>query len=197
MNLAHTNEDARKVVYSMTVSLDGFVNGPNREIDWHIVDEEVHTFVDGQQRDVGTYLFGRRMYEVMSFWDTVDIQSEVPGHVREFARSWKDTEKIVFSRTLEAVPPGYRLGGDDIVQEVDRLRSEPGGDIAVAGPGLAASVISRGLIDEYRLFVNPVILGSGTPFFPELNHKIRLRLVESRSFRSGVMYLCYRNASDD
>jgi dihydrofolate reductase len=184
----------RKLIYSMGVSLDGFIAGPGGEIDWSAPDEELHRFHNLQAREVGAELYGRRLYEVMRYWETADEQPSAPAHVLEFARIWKDTPKIVFSNTLEKVEGNARLVKDDAAEEVARLKEQPGRDLAVGGAGLAATFIERDLIDEYRLFVSPVVLGAGTPYFPALDEKISLELVETRTFGSRVVYVRYRRA---
>lgn len=184
----------RKVIYSPMVSLDGFVEGPNREIDWGLVDEELHTYINDQHRQIDTYLFGRRMYEVMTYWDTAETDPANPEYVLEFARLWKNIHKIVFSKTLDHVQGNSRLSRGNIVEEIAQLKSQPGKDLGVGGATIAASLIRLGLIDEYRLFVNPVALGRGTSMFHTLDHKIELRLIETKTFSSGVVLLRYQPA---
>jgi len=187
----------RKVIYSMMVSLDGFIEGPNHEIDWIIIDEELHKFANDQQSAIDTYLHGRRMYEIMvAYWPTADTDPLAPGYIIEFARIWQNMPKIVFSKTLAKVEWNSRLVRDNIAAEITRLKAQPGKDLAVGGASIASTFMQLGLIDEYRLFVQPVILGSGTPFFPALDNTINLRLVETRTFSSGVVYLRYRRADD-
>jgi len=181
----------RKLIYSMGVSLDGFIAGPDGEIDWSAPDEELHRFHNEQAREVGAALYGRRLYETMIFWETADERPSAPEYVLEFARIWKDTPKIVFSKTLEKVEGNSRLVRDGAAEEVARLKAEPGKDLAVGGAGLASTFMKLGLIDEYRLFVSPVILGGGTPYFPALDERINLELVETRTFGSRVVYVRY------
>lgn len=184
----------RKVIYSMLVSLDGFIEGPNRELDWHIIDEELHRFINDQLSEFDTYLYGRRLYEVMTYWETADTNPSSPEYELEFARIWKSTPKIVFSKTLEQVQGNARLVRDNIVEEITKLKQQPGKNMDLGGPNIASTFMRLGLIDEYRLFIQPVILGRGTPFFPALDDKINLRLVEIRAFGSGVVYLRYQHA---
>jgi dihydrofolate reductase len=186
----------RKLIYSMGVSLDGFIAGPDGEIDWSAPDEELHRFHNQQAREVGADLYGRRLYEVMTYWETADEQPSLPEHELEFARIWKDTPKIVFSKTLEKVEGNARLVRDNAADEVARLKQEPGKDLAVGGAGLASTFIRLGLIDEYRLFVSPVVLGAGTPYFPALSERIELELVETRTFGSRVVYLRYQRVEE-
>jgi dihydrofolate reductase len=182
----------RKVIYSMGVSLDGFIAGPTGEIDWGAPDEELHRFHNQQTREIGTHLCGRRLYEVMTYWETADENPSAPEHVLEFARIWKALPKIVFSKTLEKVEGNTRLVRGGVAEEVAKLKDEPGKDLAVGGAGLASTFIKLGLIDEYRLFVSPVVLGGGTPYFPALDERIDLELVETRTFGSRVVYVRYQ-----
>jgi dihydrofolate reductase len=184
----------RKLIYSFGVSLDGFIAAPDGDIDWSAPDEELHRFHNQQARELGAEIYGRRLYEVMRFWETVEEDPATPEHMLEFARIWKQTPKIVFSRTLERVEGNFRLVRDDAAEEVARLKQEPGKDLAVGGAGLASTFIKAGLVDEYRLFVSPVILGGGTPYFPPLDERINLELLETRTFGSRVVYVRYRRA---
>jgi dihydrofolate reductase len=180
-----------RLIYSMSVSLDGFVDTPSHSLDWVLVDEELHSFFNDQSRELRASLYGRRMYEVMAAWETMETDPSATPAMLEFARIWKGIERVVFSRTLDHVDPGSRLVRDDAVAEVARLKERPGYDMDVGGPTLAATLVQHGLIDEYRLFVHPVILGAGTPFLPPLEERIGLRLLETRRFDSGVVYLRY------
>ena len=182
----------RELIYSMGVSLDGFIAGPDGENDWSAPDEELHRFHNQQARETGADLYGRRLYEVMIPSETADEKPSAPEHELEFARIWKDTPKIVFSRTLEKVEGNARLVREGAAEEVARLKAEPGKDLAVGGAGLASTFMKLDLIDEYRLFVSPVILGGGTPYFPALEERINLELVETRRFGSRVVYLRYQ-----
>ncbi|MFL5906310.1 MAG: dihydrofolate reductase family protein [Solirubrobacterales bacterium] len=178
----------------MGVSLDGFVAGPDGEIDWSAPDEELHRFHNEQAREVGTELYGRRIYETMRVWKDIDDQSSAPEVELEFARIWKDIPKVVFSTTLQRVEGNARLASGDAAEEVAKLKEEPGKDLAVGGAGLASTLIKLGLVDEYRLFVSPVVLGGGTPYFPALDEQVNLELLETRTFGSRVVYLRYRPA---
>lgn len=185
-----------KVVYSMMVSLDGFVERPNHELDWVLIDEELHTFENDQARHMSAFLYGRRMYETMAaFWPTADQDPSAPPYIVDFARIWKEKPKIVFSTTLDRVDWNSRLIRDDVYAEVKKLKDQPGSDLGVGGADIAATFIRLGLIDEYQLLVHPVVLGSGTPFFPPLEQQIDLRLLETRTFRSGVVYLRYERSN--
>jgi dihydrofolate reductase len=182
----------RRLIYSMTVSLDGFIAGPDGEIDWSAPDEELHRFHNRQTRELGAHLCGRKLYEEMLYWETADENPSAPEHVLEFARIWQDLPKIVFSRTLENVEGNASLVRAGVAEEVARLKDQPGKDLAVGGAGLASNCIKLGLIDEYRLFVSPVVLGGGTPYFPALDERINLELVETQTFGSRIVYVRYR-----
>jgi dihydrofolate reductase len=184
----------RRLIYSMGVSLDGFIAGPDGEIDWSAPDEELHRFHNEQARELGAHLYGRRLYETMRPWRTREDEPSASAPEIEFARIWKATPKIVFSTTLEAVDPDTRLVRDHAAEEVATLKREPGSDLAVGGAGLAATLIRADLVDEYRQFVSPVIVGRGTPFFPALDQKLDLELLETRTFGSRVVYLRYRRS---
>jgi dihydrofolate reductase len=186
----------RKLIYSMSVSLDGFIAGPNGEIDWSPPDEEQHRFHNEQTRELGAHLLGRRLYEVMVYWETADEKPSAPDYELEFARIWKALPKIVFSKTLERVEGNATLVRDGVAEEVSRLKQQPGKDVAVGGAGLASTLTKLDLIDEYRLFVGPVVLGGGTPYFPALDERINLELVETRTFASRVVYVRYRRVDD-
>jgi dihydrofolate reductase len=182
----------RKLIYSMTVSLDGFIAGPDGEIDWSAPDEELHRFHNDQIREIGAYLCGRRLYETMLYWERAEEDPAATEPTLEFARIWKGIPRIVFSGTLERVLGNATLATGGVAQELARLRQEPGEDLAVGGAGLASSLIRLDLIDEYRLYVSPVVLGGGTPYFPSLEERIDLKLLETRTFASRVVYLRYR-----
>jgi dihydrofolate reductase len=182
----------RNLIYSMGVSLDGFIAGPDGGIDWSAPDEELHRFHNQQTRELGTHLCGRRLYEVMRYWDTADQNPSAAEHELEFARIWQRLPKIVFSRTLTEVEGNARLATEGIAEEVAKLREQPGKDLGVGGASLASACIKVGLVDEYRLFVNPVVLGGGTPYFPALEDRTNLELVERQTFGSRVVYVRYR-----
>ncbi|MGZ3530614.1 MAG: dihydrofolate reductase family protein [Vulcanimicrobiaceae bacterium] len=182
----------RKLIYSMGVSLDGFIAGPSGEIDWSAPDEELHRFHNQQMREIGAHLCGRRLYEAMVPWETADKNPSAAEHELEFARIWKNIPKIVFSTTLETVEGNSRLVRDGVAEEVAKLKEQPGKNLAVGGAGLASTLIKLGFIDEYRLFVSPVVLGGGTHYFPALEERINLELLETRTFGSRVVYLRYR-----
>ncbi|HEV7585844.1 MAG TPA: dihydrofolate reductase family protein [Solirubrobacteraceae bacterium] len=183
----------RKLIYSMGVSLDGYIADPGGAIDWSAPDEELHRFHNDQMREVGAHLLGRRLYETMTYWETAEQDPSLGDHMLDFARIWKDIPKIVFSSTLEQVVGNATLLRDGLVDEVVELKRAPGKDLAVGGASLASTLIERDLIDEYRLFVSPVVLGGGTRFFPTVERGIGLELLETRTFGSRVVYLRYRS----
>jgi dihydrofolate reductase len=185
----------RKLIYSMGVSLDGFIAGPDGDIHWSAPDEELHRVHNQQARETGEQLYGRRMYETMRYWETAGDNPSAPDVELEFARIWKDTPKIVFSNTLEDLEGDYSLVKDGAADEVARLKEQPGKDLAVGGAGLASTLMKEGLIDEYRPFVFPVVLGGGTPYLPALDERIDLELVETRTFGSRVVYLRYQRVA--
>src|ERR1700722_3000063 len=179
----------RTVIYSMAVSLDGFIAGPGGDISWAAPDEELLLFHNQQTRQIGAHLLGRGLYEDMLPWGAAETTRSNPAEL-EFGRIWKPIPKVVFSTTLEQVAGNARLASDDVAGEVAKLRAVPGeGVISVGGAGLASTLIKLDLIDEYRLFVNPVVLGAGTPYFPALDRRIELELLETRTFGSRVTYL--------
>ena len=179
------------VIYSMSVSLDGFIAGPGGDISWSPPDEELHQFHNDRVRELGVHLCGRRLYETMLYWETAGEDPSSGAVEREFADIWQKLPKIVFSTTLDTVVGNWTLARDVVPDEIEKLKQEPG-DIGVGGAGLASTFARLGLIDEYQLFVNPVVLGAGTPFFPPLEKRIDLELVETRTFGSRVVYLRYR-----
>ena len=186
----------RKLVYSMSVSLDGFIAGPDGAIDWTVPDEEQFRFHVQQEQEIGVHLCGRRLYETMVYWETAEESPLVAEQV-EFARIWKALPKIVFSTTLDSVVGNTRLARDGVGEEVSRLKQQPGKDIAVGGAGLAHACMKLDLIDEWRLFVRPVLLGDGTPYFPTLDETINLELVDTQTFGARVVYLRYRPVPSD
>jgi dihydrofolate reductase len=187
----------RTVIYSMSVSLDGFIAGPGGDISWTAPDQELFAFHVQQTPQIGAELMGRRLYEAMLVWETAETTMS-GADLLEFARIWKAIPKVVFSTTLEQVQGNARLASDDVAGEVARLREAPGeGVISVAGAGLASTLIKLDLIDEYRLFVIPVVLGRGTPYFPPLDRAIELELLETRTFGSRVVYLRNRRVQRD
>ncbi|HWD64855.1 MAG TPA: dihydrofolate reductase family protein [Solirubrobacteraceae bacterium] len=183
----------RSVTYSMGVSLDGYIAGPDGRFDWTGPDEEVFRFAIDEIRQVGVHLMGRRLYETMLYWETADQDPTLDDPMLEWAALWNPLPKVVFSTTLSAVEGNARLATGSLADEIERLRAEPGqGNIAIGGATLAREAAAVGLIDEYRPKVYPVLVGGGIPFFPPGEHRVDLDLAESRSFSSGVVYLRYR-----
>jgi dihydrofolate reductase len=183
-----------KVLYSMIVSLDGYIEDPNGSIEFLAPDEEVHRLANEQARRASVFLFGRGLYEVMEEpWTTAAAKpDDLPEVEAEFARIYVDTPRVVFSDTLERVPEGVRLvRSTDAAADVTRLKQQTDGDLSLGGPGLAASLLD--LIDEFHLYVMPVVVGGGKPFFPP-GTTLNLRLAEQRGLTSGTVYLRYERA---
>jgi dihydrofolate reductase len=183
----------RSVTYSMGVSLDGYIVGPDGKFDWTVPDKEVFRFWIDEIREVGVHLMGRRLYETMLYWETADQDPSLDDDQLEWAALWKPLPKVVFSTTLSAVQGTARLASGGVAEEIERLRAEPGeGDIAIGGATLAAEAAALGLIDEYQVVVYPVLVGGGIPFFARDERRVDLELVETRTFGSKVVYLRYR-----
>jgi dihydrofolate reductase len=181
-----------KLIYLMNVSLDGFVETPDRSLAWTTVDDELHTWFNDQMRALDATLYGRRMYELMAaYWPTAEDDPAATDAMREFARIWNPMPKVVFSSSLDQVDHNARLVGGDVGGVLDDVRREFDGDLGVGGPNLAGQFVRRGLVDEYRLVVHPVVLGAGTPFWPELDAPLRLRRTDTQAFASGVELRSY------
>lgn len=185
----------RSVTYSMGVSLDGYIVGPDGRFDWTAPDPDVFRFWIDEIRGVGVHLMGRRLYETMLYWETADQDPSLGDAELEWAALWRPLPKVVFSTTLTAVVGSARLASGSVAEEIERLRAEPGdGEIAIGGATLAAEAAAAGLIDEYQLVVYPVLVGGGIPFFPQAERRVDLELVETRTFSSRIVYLRYRVA---
>jgi dihydrofolate reductase len=181
-----------KLIYLMNVSLDGFVETLDRSLDWSLVDEQTHRWFTDQERGTDAVLYGRRLYETMAaYWPTAESDPAATDYMLDFARVWNAKPKVVFSRTLKSVQWNSRLVTGDIGDELAKLKREFDGDLEVGGATLASAFIERGLVDEYRLVVHPVVLGAGKPFFPDLSHRIGLKLIDTFTFDSGAVYLGY------
>ena len=180
-----------KLIYSMGVSLDGYIVGPDGGFDWAMPDEEQHRFHNEQARALGGHLLGRGLYETMLYWETAEEDTSLPDYEREFAAVWKQLPKVVFSTTLAEVEGNARLATGEPAEELARLRQETDGDIAVGGATLAVACIEQGLVDEYGPLVSPAVAGGGTPFLPPLEERVELELVETRTFASRVVYMRY------
>jgi dihydrofolate reductase len=181
-----------KLIYSAITSLDGYVADEDGNFDWAAPDEEVHRFVNDLERPVGTYLYGRRMYEVMVYWETAHTLADQPPVGQDFAEIWQAADKIVYSRTLgTAASARTRLERDFDPEKVRQLKASAGRDITVGGPDLAAQAIRAGLVDEFQLFFAPIVVGGGKQALPD-NVRLKLELLDERRFGSGVVYLHYR-----
>ena len=181
----------RKIIVWMGMSLDGFMAGPDGEIDWHLVDDELHAHVNDVLRGMGAFLEGRVTYEGMEeFWPTADQDPASTPPMLDFAGIWRDMPKVVYSRTLERVGPNATLVRDVVPEEVRALKAQPGGDMTLGGADLAATFERLGLVDEYRLYLNPVSIGRGRPVFPT-DTRLSFDLAETRAFGNGVVLLRY------
>jgi dihydrofolate reductase len=180
------------LIYSAIASLDGYVTDEHGRFDWAEPPEEVHAFVNELERPIGTYLYGRRLYEVMAAWEEVDPDGDAPEVVREFARIWQAAEKIVFSRGLDAPSTlKTRIEREFDPQAVTAIKASSRRDLTVGGPGLAKRAIRAGLVDELHLVVAPVVVGGGTRWLPD-GVRIDLELLAERHFDAGFAYLRYR-----
>jgi dihydrofolate reductase len=185
----------RSVTYSMSISLDGYIVGPDGAFDWTTPDPEVFRFWIDEIREVGVHLLGRRLYETMLYWETAAQEQSLDEAELEWVALWNPPPKVVFSTTLSEVQGNARLTPGGLAEEIERLRAEPGeGDIAIGGATLAAEAAALGLIDEYRAVVYPVLVGGGIPFFPRNERRVDLELAETRTFGSNIVYLRYRVA---
>ena len=181
-----------RLIYSAISSLDGYIADEDGNFDWAAPDEEVHAFVNDLERPIGTYLYGRRMYEVMAYWETADTLPDEPPVIRDFAAIWQAADKIVYSKTLETVSSARtRIERDFDPDTVRELKASVGHEISVSGPELAAQAIKAGLVDEYQVFVVPYVAGGGTRFLPDAV-RLELELLDERRFGSGVVHLHYR-----
>jgi dihydrofolate reductase len=182
----------RKIVFMMSVSLDGFFEGPDRELDWQLVDIELHQHFNDWLGTAGAFLDGRVTYELMAgYWPTADQDPGAPAPVIEFARIWRDMPKMVFSRTLEHADWNTTIVRELDPEQIRALKEQTGGDLVVGGAALAAAFRAHDLIDEYRIYVHPVLLGRGRPLFQPADAMVRLNLAETRAFGNGVALLRY------
>jgi dihydrofolate reductase len=180
-----------RLIYSAIASLDGYVEDEQGRFDWAAPDEEVHAFVNDQERSIGTYLYGRRMYETMVFWETVSTGRDQPETSRDFAQIWRAAEKIVYSRTLETLSSARtRLERDFDPAVIRQLKQSSGRDLTVGGAELAGQAIAAGLVDECHLFLGPVVVGGGKRALPA-GVRTQLELLDERRFTSGVVHLRY------
>jgi dihydrofolate reductase len=180
------------VVLSLSISIDGFYEGPDREIDWHLVDDELHQHLNDRLTTAAAFLEGRLTYELMeAYWPTADADPSNPAPMREFAGIWRKVPKVVYSRTLQQVGPNATLAREVDPDAVRRLAARSDGDLVVGGPQLAAAFREHDLIDEYRLYVHPVVLGRGHPLFQPSDSPTSLRLLDTHTFGNGVVLLHY------
>lgn len=180
-----------KLIYSMIMSLDGYVADEAGDFSWAEPNEAVHRFVNDTVRSVSCYLYGRRMYEMMVYWETAHTIPDQPDYERDFTRMWQAADKVVFSRTLSTAASGRtRIEREFDPELVRRLKAETDGDLTVDGPHLAAQAIRAGLVDEYHQLIAPVMVGGGTRYFPE-GVRLDLTLLDERRFDNGVVYLRY------
>jgi dihydrofolate reductase len=180
-----------KLIYSAIASLDGFIADANGRFDWAEPDAEVHTFINELERPIGTHLYGRRMYEVLAAWETLDVDGQ-PSHLAEFAAIWRAADKIVYSRTLDTpVTAKTKIERDFDPQAVAKMKAQSDHDISIGGPGLATHAFRAGLIDECYLFLAPTIVGGGTRHLPD-DVRLRLNLLDERRFGNGMVWLRYR-----
>jgi dihydrofolate reductase len=180
----------RKLIYSTSLSLDGYIDSTSGDPGWGVPDVELHKHFNDMEREIDTLLYGRRMYEIMAdYWPTADQDPSAPAVIVEYAQIWKPFPKVIFSSTLEKVYWNSRLIRGDAVAEVARLKAQPGGPMGVGGLILASALASAGLIDEYRLYYVPIFLGSGKAAFSLIQNRIRLKPVETHTFSSGTVLL--------
>jgi dihydrofolate reductase len=181
-----------KLIYSAIASLDGYVEDEHGEFGWAAPDEEVHAFVNDLERPIGTYLYGRRMYETMVFWETVSIGADQPAEARDFAEIWRAADKVVYSHTLRAPSSARtRIEPDFDPAAIAGLKESAARDITVGGAMLAGEAIAAGLVDECHLLLIPILVGGGKRALPD-DVRVRLELLAERRFRSGVVHLHYR-----
>lgn len=179
-----------KLTYTMMVSLDGYINDPAGDFNWGQIDAEVHAHANAEAARIGTEIYGRRMYEMMSVWETLDGGNDCE---EEFARNWRSQEKVVVSKSLDAVSSTRtRLVSELSPDELRQMKAAARKDLSVAGPTLASTYLNAGLVDEVAIYYIPVVVGGGTPMFQNLEDKLRLTLLETRKFTNGVVFVRYR-----
>ncbi|WP_433893383.1 dihydrofolate reductase family protein [Streptomyces sp. CA-111067] len=182
----------RKILLSMMVSLDGYIEDRQQRLDWHLVDNELHQHFNDELKQMGAFLDGRRTYELMAgFWPTADADPKAEQPVAEFARIWREMPKIVYSRTLDRADWNTTVVREVVVEDVMALKAQEGGDLALGGADLAATFVRHDLVDVYQVYVNPFVLGGGTRMFPQLDTRIGLELTDTRRFDNGVVLLRY------
>jgi dihydrofolate reductase len=187
----------RKIILMMSTSLDGYIEGPNREIDWHLVDDELHQHFNDVLKEMGAFLNGRVTHQLMAdFWPEADRDPTAPAPVLEYARIWRNMPKVVFSRTLQHADWHTTIVRDVVAEDIHALKAQKGGDLALGGADLAAEFLRQDLVDEFRIYVHPVLIGRGKRLFLEAEaHAVTpLRLIDSHRFGNGVMLLHYERA---
>jgi dihydrofolate reductase len=182
----------RKVLYGLNVSLDGFYEDINGSIQWTVPDDEVFSHFVELEKEVEVHLYGRKLYETMTYWKTPDKTWGVAE--QDYAKYWNRKPNVVFSKTLESVGPHDRLVRDHIAEAVNELKKGPGKYMVVGGGEIASTFINLGLIDEYRVYIRPIVLGKGKPMFQSLTQNLALKFIDSKTFASGVVLLRYQNA---
>ena len=184
-----------KLIYSNMMTLDGFMAGTDGSLDWAVIDEELHRFVNQEVRDWDAFLYGRRMYEVMAaYWPTAQADPSIPAVELEFAQIWNAKPKLVFSKTLAQVAGNSRLKREVVLSEMLELKQRSPQGLGLGGANLAAAFMQFDLVDEYQIYIHPVRLGEGQPAFQAGTQKAELRLIEARTFGSGVVFLRYQRA---
>jgi dihydrofolate reductase len=184
-----------KLIYSGIMSLDGYVADEQGRWDWSEPDEEVHTFVNELERPVGTHLLGRRMYEVLRFWETADRDADLPAFMRDYSEIWRSADKVVYSTTLQEVSTARtRIERTFDPEAVRHLKATATRELVIGGPELAARAMAAGLVDEYHLLISPVAVGGGKAFWPG-GVRVDLELMDQRRFGNGVVHLHYVSRS--
>ncbi len=182
-----------KLIYAFITSLDGYVADDAGNFDWAMPDEEVHSFVNDRERPIGTYLYGRKLYELMAVWETPEVLPAPTAAMQEYARIWQTAEKIVYSRTLSTVSTAKtRVEKELDPAKLRDLKARSERDLGIGGPTLAAEAIRAGLVDEYQMFITPMIVGGGNAFLPG-DVRQAVTLIEERRFQNGMVYLRYRS----
>ena len=188
----------RKIIFMMSVSLDGYFEGPDRQLGWQLVDDELHRHFNEELATMGGFLDGRVTYELMAgFWPTADQDPSSSAPMREFARIWRDMPKVVFSRTLDHADWNTTVARSVVPEDIRAMAAEPGGDLMLGGADLAAAFMAHDLLDEYRFYLHPVLIGRGRPLFRPSDLSLDLRLAETRSFGNGVVLLRYQRVRSD
>ena len=183
-----------ELIYSVLASLDGFIADRDGNFDWAEPDDEVHAFVNDLERPIGTHLYGRRLYEVMVAWETMDLADQAP-YLRDYQQIWRAADKVVFSTTLTEVrSERTRLEPVFDPVAIRDMKASSAADIGIGGPGLASHAIRAGLVDQFRVLFAPVIVGGGTPWLPD-DVRLDLQLVDERRFRNGTVHVGYQEAT--